>query len=624
MRIAGLLLLILGWQSVSAQVVMKQQLPAPNQYIVSFQQDGKLNQLGLKVKARRQQQMLDLRNNLEVFRQKLKVDMDGSDLTLGKSLWLRQAVAVTLSPRYLSKLNELDYVISTRPDRQYQVLPQAALGLSGEDVSDALADIDIDAVWSEGFRGQGVVVAILDTGVDVLHVDLKDQWRGGSNSWYDPFGTFNDPVDTIDGSGNAHGTAVASLVAGGNQNETGNYLGVAPRAQWIAARVVSDNQTSESEISDALQWLLDPDGDPQTDDYPDIVQNSWGLSDSEGSCSNPFAAELEALTLVGIDLVFSVGNTGPGASTYLSPSFDPNVISVGAVDDSNTVIDSSARGPDQCNSEIIPSLVAPGSEMIVADGTFGGLVSNLDNVASLSGTSFSAPLVAGALALLRSKFEVQNHLEYRQAIYNTATLLGASNDDPAYGRGLLQASAAATCLESSACLPATTASSKPSETNFSTASYSVVEPDPAKDGDELLDVDIIRSGDLSTAGSVRVISIDGTAKSGLDFESIDTTIDFAENEHKKSVRLSLLEGSSGEIDEQFTLQLLIAGSTLTLGSNTIKLITITEPTSDPGDPDDGNSGDDPEDEIGGASLGWIELLILISLLPLGYRLRLRR
>lgn len=624
MRAAIFLAFIFGFQGVSAQVVMEQAPSLGNHYIVTFEQPANEKRLRLKHKAERIQQMIELRNGLELNRERLEADMQATDLAIRKSFWIRQALAVTISPDYLSRLRDLEYVSSIRLERRYQVQPQVSLGLSGEEVSDSIANVDFDQIWSEGFRGQGTVVAILDTGVDVLHIDLRDQWRGGSNSWYDAFGTFDDPIDTIDRSGNAHGTGVASLVVGSNLNETGNYLGIAPNAQWIAARVIDGDNTSESTIIDALQWLLDPDGDPSTDDYPDIVQSSWGLTDSEGSCVNPFSAELEALTLAGIDIVFSVGNSGAEESTYLSPSFDPNVISVGAVDDASEILDSSARGPDQCNNEIIPSLVAPGNLMIVADGTFGGLVSNLDNVAALTGTSFSAPLVSGALAILRSKFDVQDHLEYRQAIYNSTSQLGASGEDPAYGRGLLQVSAAATCLESSACLSTTTASAKPSETNFTTATYSVIEPDPDEEGDETLDVDIIRSGDISTAGSVRVITVDGTAKAGLDFESLDTTIDFAENEHKKSVRLTLLGGSSGEIDEQFSLQLIAAGSTLTLGARNVKSVTISESAPDTTDPGNGNNTEEPEDEIGGASLGWIELLILMSLLPLGFRARLRR
>jgi bacillopeptidase F len=102
----------------------------------------------------------------------------------------------------------------------------------------------------------------MDTGVDYLHPDLADKWRGGANSWYDPNGEHATPYDA-----NGHGTGVMGILVGGTAG--GTAIGVAPGAQWIAVKLFDDTgEASESDIHLGLQWFLDPDGNPDTDDVP--------------------------------------------------------------------------------------------------------------------------------------------------------------------------------------------------------------------------------------------------------------------------------------------------------------------------------------------------------------------
>ena len=92
----------------------------------------------------------------------------------------------------------------------------------------------------------------------------------------------------------------------------GTAIGVAPDARWIAARVFNDaGQGSASAIHAALQWAVDPDGDPATDDGADVVNNSWAFG--APGCTLTFQPDLQALRALDVVPVFAAGNGGPGA-----------------------------------------------------------------------------------------------------------------------------------------------------------------------------------------------------------------------------------------------------------------------------------------------------------------------
>jgi len=254
-----------------------------------------------------------------------------------------------------------------------------------------LVTIKAPDLWTLGFSGQGVVVASLDTGVDVNHPDLAAQYRGGSNSWFDPYGEHPTPAD-LDG----HGTHTMSVIVG--RDHGGTVIGVAPNARWIAAKVFNDaGYSRESFLHQSLQWVLDPDGDPETDDAPDIVNLSWSIA-GPNVCNQHFQDELDLLRSSDIAVVIAGGNSGPSASTSISPANNPGTLSVGSVSPTLTVSTFSSRGPSACGHGNFPAIFAPGEEVRVADLSFGGM----PVYKTVTGTSFAAPHVAGALALLMS------------------------------------------------------------------------------------------------------------------------------------------------------------------------------------------------------------------------------
>jgi len=284
-------------------------------------------------------------------------------------------------------------------------------------------------MWASGFTGRGVVVASLDSGVDAYHPDLGPRWRGGTDSWFDPYGQHPDmPVDMT-----GHGTATMGVILGGDAG--GTTIGMAPGATWIAARIFNDAGTaSTTAVHLAFQWVLDPDGNPATDDAPDVLNNSWAAGTI--GCSLEFQPDLQAVMAAGILPVFAAGNQGPAAGSSVSPANLPEALAVGSVNASGVVDATSSRGPSACGeaSTTYPELVAPGVGIVSAD-RYG-----LYQVAT--GTSMAAPHVAGALALLLSAHPGLTTAQQAAALEASAVDLGPAGADNSYGFGRIDVLAA--------------------------------------------------------------------------------------------------------------------------------------------------------------------------------------
>ncbi|MEV8631725.1 S8 family serine peptidase [Streptosporangium sp. NPDC051023] len=341
-----------------------------------------------------------------------------------RPLWIVNAVAVTAAPSALPELAALPEVGEIRPDL---AVPAPRLVKSAGQAEPNLALVNAPGLWSLGHRGRGVVVASLDTGVDVTHPDLASRYRGGANSWYDPNGEH--PGGPVDVSG--HGTATMGIMVGGDAG--GTAVGVAPDATWIAAKIFNDRGVATlSGVHLAMQWLLDPDGDPETDDAPDVVNNSW--TGGEGGCDLEFQPDLGALRAVGILPVFAAGNQGPLAGSVRSPADNPEAFTVGATDAADAVDPSSGRGPSACAGAIAPRMVAPGVDVRTTD--LYGLYT------TASGTSLAAPHVAGALALLLGAYPGLDAGRQEAALLHGALDLGVPGQDDESGYGRLDVLAA--------------------------------------------------------------------------------------------------------------------------------------------------------------------------------------
>jgi subtilisin family serine protease len=342
------------------------------------------------------------------------------------SFWIFNGLAVTATQDVIWELAERPEVARIEPNEVFQAPDALAVG---NPIQPNISLINAPALWDMGFRGQGVVVAIMDTGVDVGHPDLAASWRSGSNSWFDPYGEHPSvPVDLL-----GHGTQVMGVIVGGDAG--GTAIGVAPEAQWIAVKIFDDRgKATTVSIHQGFQWLLDPDGDPETPDTPHVVNSSWTFG-SPG-CNLAFQADLQALRYASVLPIFAAGNFGPGASTDASPANYPEAFAVGAVDDDDDLYAYGSRGPSACGepSTVFPEIVAPGVDVWTTD-RFGRYV-------DATGTSVAAPHVAGALALLLNAYPDLTIAEQEAGLVNSALDLGAVGADNEFGHGRLDMLAA--------------------------------------------------------------------------------------------------------------------------------------------------------------------------------------
>ncbi|MET0006426.1 MAG: Calx-beta domain-containing protein [Candidatus Thiodiazotropha sp. 6PLUC9] len=446
-----------------------------------------------------------------------------------KMLWTINGIALDLPADLVDDITGLPGVERVTADMR--------LTMSSPEVEDSAAipqwnidKLNAPNLWQQEVFGEGVVVGIMDSGVDVNHPDLSGRWRGGSNSWFDPYQEHDLPVDLV-----GHGTQALGLILGGD--ESGYQVGLAPEAKWIAAKIFDDgNQTTLSAIHLAFQWLLDPDGDPLTDDAPHVVNNSWGFASTINQCYQEFGEDIRLLQEAGIGVVFAAGNYGPSTATSISPANNPGALSVGSIDQSEQIELLSSRGPNACDGGAYPKLVAPGALVFTTD-----LLPIAYNV--VSGTSFAAPHVTGAIALLKSAFPELPVSQIETALYDSAVDLGETGNDDQSGYGLVDVSAAYELLFSNF------GSDEQSQLIFSEPFYSVNE------STQQLIVTVRRMG--GTTGEVSVdFATSGTdARANVDYLRQSGRLIFADGETMRSFEIPIINDREDEENESFVISL---------------------------------------------------------------------
>jgi hypothetical protein len=340
-----------------------------------------------------------------------------------------------LSSYYVNASKEGIETISAMPEviriqENYKITtPVVKIAASDDKTNWGLADLKIQNLWDKGLKGAGVTVGLLDSGVDGDHPDLAGKIL--KFSVFDSVGKLipdiKKPYDNV-----GHGTHCAGIIAGGRPGKIGT--GVAPDAKLIVGSVLPNGSGSLAQVIGGMQWMIDPDGDPNTNDAPQILSMSLGgsLPDED------MVAACDALERNGIMLVASIGNSGDGMTG--SPGNVPSSFSVGNYTKQRTISYSSSG--DIIDWEIEPYHVNVIKPDVSAPGTAIYSTYPKSKYATLSGTSMACPHVAGVSALLMSHDNSISMVDLKSALVATSDDLGKKGWDTRFGSGAINPNAA--------------------------------------------------------------------------------------------------------------------------------------------------------------------------------------
>jgi len=330
-----------------------------------------------------------------VFKEGERCDMESvEDFELKYSYSLVNGVAGSASYSAIQKLSEDDSVEGVYLDGT--VVAAQPVNLSTDNRTFCSADkVDVSSLWDEGIDGSGVVVAVLDSGIDENHPDLAGKVVGEKN-----FVDYERTTDDLLG----HGTAVAGIIAGSGTASGGKYRGVAPGASLLNARVIDSEGSGQiSDIIAGIEWALENDAD--------VLSMSLG-GINLGETNPPISMAADNAMDSGAVVCVAAGNLDErllllmlvASSVCLgcveSPGDGVKVITIGATDCDDHVALFSGTGPLR-DGRIKPTAMAPGVNVVTTVPPNVELESRINTYyASSSGTSLATPVAAGLAALL--------------------------------------------------------------------------------------------------------------------------------------------------------------------------------------------------------------------------------
>ena len=371
---------------------------------------------------------------------------------LGQRYRVLPVVSVTATKGQIKRISQLPTVRSIYSNRTLKLLAEPGNGLTGTERVKTDAELTA-ANGGQTVIGRNVTVAVLDSGLDGTHGDLSGRVvRNASTVGVAGLGvSFNYPI-TVEGLPNTdpvsgHGTFVGGVIAGNGARSSGRYAGVAPGAKLVG---VSAGVLDLLSVIEGFDYILS-----KRQELGIKVVNCSFSADTLYDTNDPVNVATRMLTDRGVSVVFSAGNNGPGMDTLNPYAMAPWVVSVGAADEQGRLANFSSRGSFTKSSG--PSLVAPGVNVVSLRGTgvnvngllnlgLGGDLSRLSaqdllNYTVGSGTSFSAPQVAGTIALMLDANPSLTPYQIKDILMRTATPM-----PPYYryevGAGMLNAHAA--------------------------------------------------------------------------------------------------------------------------------------------------------------------------------------
>lgn len=328
-----------------------------------------------------------------------------------KSFWIANMVGMQATPAVIRE-------IALQPEVEEIILDEEQVFidyLPGVPQRDAWG---LDKIKSkqvnQTYKGKGVLVAVIDTGVNYDHVDLKGRVLKGKDC-------INNDMDPLDDNG--HGSHCAGTVAG-------TTYGVAPEATILAVKVLSGAGSGTwQNVADGVQYVADYNVNGK---QVDVASMSLG---GRAPIQAVLRTAFDNAVKMGIHFAIAAGNSGPSARTIGTPGDQKDVISVGATDINDAIASFSSRGP----------VVAYGAEYIKPDISAPGVnitscwkgTSTASN--TISGTSMATPHVAGLMALVLNAKPGTNQQGMKDILTKTSLDLGTPGLDTSFGYGRIQA-----------------------------------------------------------------------------------------------------------------------------------------------------------------------------------------
>jgi serine protease AprX len=308
-------------------------------------------------------------------------------------------------------------------------------------------EVNAPRVWQQGGSGLGVTVAVLDSGI-AADPDLGNRIQAEVG--------FAGPFDPQQPDPGGHGTHIAGTIAGEGTRSSGQYVGIAPRANLVSIQVLDKNGNGRiSSVLRGIEWAI-----AHKAQYNIRVLNlSFGARSLGSYKTDPLAAGVEMAWKRGMVVVAAAGNSGPSSGTVESPGVDPYVITVGATDDRATLAlsddtlawfsawgtptDSTAK-PDMLGAgRRVVSLRVPGSSLDTMLPDHVVIANNGSTYMRLTGTSMATAVVSGAVALLLEHHPALTPDQVKQILTKTTQPFGQSAPPAGAGAGLMDAYAAA-------------------------------------------------------------------------------------------------------------------------------------------------------------------------------------
>lgn len=306
----------------------------------------------------------------------------------------------------------------------------------------AVLDVAAPAVnapnaWNKNLTGKGIGVAVIDTGV-YPHADLSGRIKAFKDFVSNKTAAYDD---------NGHGTHVSGDIA---SNGT-LYKGTAPGASIIGVKVLNSlGSGSLSTVIEGIQWCIE-----NKDNLGiRVINMSLGSTATETDKNDPVCQAVEEAWRNGIVVCVAAGNEGPEPGTISSPGIDREIITIGAIDDKNSlnfndyvVADFSSRGPS-IDGIVKPDVVSPGTNIISLRSPNSTIDKQNKSARvgtgyiTLSGTSMATPICAGVVALILEADSSLTPAAVKDILKKTARPLQNVNDENIQGKGLIDADAA--------------------------------------------------------------------------------------------------------------------------------------------------------------------------------------